>query len=202
MNIEELTTAEREEALDVLCAAFREYPAMRFVIGHNVPDYDTQLRKLIGFYCDKRFVNGWPVLGTRHDGNLVAVALISEPARGPLADLTALEADLRSALDEAVLDRMARFEQASDANEPPGPHHMVGMLAVRPGHQGMGYGKALLRRATELSVEFGSAGVTLSTEDPPNVPLYEHLGFEVVAQADVDAVHSWFMRWPNPSYDP
>ena len=95
---------------------------------------------------------------------------------------------------------MQRFESTSDANEPDGPHFFVGMLGTRPGHQGMGYGKALLKRVEELAVEAGAAGVCLSTEDPANVPLYVHLGFEVSSEADVDELHTWCLSWRNPEW--
>ena len=199
--IERITKADREEAVDVLVVAFCEYPVMRFVIEDGIVDYDSELRSLIGFYCDKRLVNGWPVLGIRHDGLLAAVALISKPTSGT-AELAELEADLRAALGEAAHGRMELFERTSDANEPPGPHYFVGMLGVRPEHQGMGYGKALLRRAMELAVETGLAGVCLSTEDPDNVRFYKHLGFEEVGEADVGKLHTWCLRWANPGYDP
>jgi hypothetical protein len=53
----------------------------------------------------------------------------------------------------------------------------------------------------DMAVEAGVAGVCLSTEDPENVPMYLHLGFEVVSEADIDEIHTWSLRWPNPAYE-
>ena len=201
--VERLTAGDREAAIDVLATSFREYPVMRYVIGKKTPDYDTKLRALIGFYCDKRFVNKWPVLGIRnHDQQLVAIAVVSEPISGPSADLSLLKQNLFKALGKEARLRMEGFEQQSDINEPTGPHYFVGMLGVSTGHQGMGYGKALLLKVRELAVKAGSAGVCLTTEDPANVPLYEHLGFHELAQAKLGDFRTWCLVWPNPEYAP
>jgi len=199
MRVEELTSSDREAAVDVLAEAFHDYPVMRYMVGSH-PQYAARLSSLIGFYCDKRLVCDWPVLGIKGAGEMVAVALVSEPSDIAPPDMSALERRLAANLGEAALGRMQRFEQASDGVEPSGPHHFVGMLGVRPGHQGKGYGARLVQWVKDRSVAAGSAGVALTTEVPENVPLYEHMGFDVVAQADVEELHTWCMRWSNNRY--
>jgi hypothetical protein len=44
----------------------------------------------------------------------------------------------------------------------------------------------------------GSEGVTLTTEDPANVPLYRHLGFQVTGHSRVaPELESWGLVRPN-----
>ncbi len=194
--VERLDRGAREQAVRVLTAAFHDYPVMRFVIGPD-PDYEGKLDALVGFYCDKRFLRGWPVLGIREGGETVAVALVSTPLpRHPASVLDGPMERLRDRLGEAAWERMRRFELASDRNEPEGRHHFVGMLGVVPRRQGRGYGMRLLRHVRALALEEGSDGVCLSTEDPGNLPFYERAGFRVVAEADVDDLHTWCLHRP------
>jgi hypothetical protein len=44
----------------------------------------------------------------------------------------------------------------------------------------------------------GSAGVSLTTEVPENVGLYEHFGYRVVGRAPVGDFQSWSMFRPDP----
>ena len=68
--------------------------------------------------------------------------------------------------------------------EAPNTHlHMIG---VRTAHQGNGLGRLLLDRVHEHSrSDPASEGVSLTTEDPRNVPLYLKMGYEVVGHAEV-----------------
>jgi len=70
-----------------------------------------------------------------------------------------------------VLDGCAHIEQVS----------------VLPDHQGKGHGRALVERATRWARAAGLPGVTLTTYDhiPWNRPLYEHLGFRVLADPEI-----------------
>jgi GNAT superfamily N-acetyltransferase len=63
----------------------------------------------------------------------------------------------------------------------------VEQVSVRPDHQGKGVGRALLDRVRTWAASSGLAGVTLTTfaAVPWNGPLYEHLGFRVLAPAEI-----------------
>ena len=47
MNVNTLGTAQMDEAVDVLCDAFGDYPVMRFVIGQVDDSYAVRLRSLV-----------------------------------------------------------------------------------------------------------------------------------------------------------
>lgn len=197
MTVQRLRPAQRDEVVELLARAFADYPVMRFTLGPDRPDYQERLRDLVGFYTDRRLMHGWPVLGIRQTGSLVAAALVTAPNPGPDAPRVAEAlARLRRAIGEAAFGRMTRFEQASDANEPRTVHYFVGMVGVDPAHRGRGHARALLDHVAALAHNDRCDGVALSTEDPTNVPMYRHLGFEVVAEADVGELHTWGLFRP------
>ena len=71
------------------------------------------------------------------------------------------------------IDRAAHIEQVS----------------VAPDHQGRGLGRALIDRAAEWAASLDMDAVTLTTfgHIPWNRPLYEHLGFRVLADDEIGA---------------
>ena len=197
---EVLGPTDREAVVETLCLAFREYPVMTFVLGRDaLAADDPALTALIGFYTDRRLLRGWPVLGVREGEVLQAAALVSRPEE-PEADpapVRAALATLAGELGDAAFERMQRFEDASDANEPETDHLFVGMLGVRPSARGRGYGRVLLDAVQEAAEGEGRDGVCLSTEDPANLPFYRHVGFELVGQADVGGLTTWCLFRPT-----
>jgi ribosomal protein S18 acetylase RimI-like enzyme len=199
VTVERLTEADRERVIDVLAAAFRDYPVMRFVLSDAAAAYDQRLRELIGFYCDKRLIHDWPVLGIRQGQGLVAAALVTAP--GEVTESPEVRRKhilLARAIGRDAYERMARYERESSDGEPKDPHYFLGMLGVAPGHQGNAYGRLLLEHIQTMSeADPISTGVSLSTENPPNVAYYERVGYHVIGEADVDDIHTWCMFRPN-----
>jgi ribosomal protein S18 acetylase RimI-like enzyme len=60
-------------------------------------------------------------------------------------------------------------------------------VSVRPDRQGQGVGRALLDRVRVWAIESGRSAISLTTfaEVPWNRPLYEHLGFRVLAEEEI-----------------
>lgn len=63
----------------------------------------------------------------------------------------------------------------------------VEQISVHPDHQGAGVGRALMDRVRAWAAETNRPAVTLTTftDVPWNRPLYEHLGFRVMAEDDI-----------------
>lgn len=64
------------------------------------------------------------------------------------------------------------------------PLTMVGPVAIRPGFQGQGYGRALMRAATEGATALGRDGALMLIGDPE---YYARFGFSDEATSDWDA---------------
>jgi GNAT superfamily N-acetyltransferase len=60
-------------------------------------------------------------------------------------------------------------------------------VSVLPEHQGRGIGRALIERVEDWAREAGLAAITLTTfaDVPWNGPLYEHLGYRTLADAEL-----------------
>lgn len=196
-RIERLPQEAREFAVDVLCESFRTYPIMQFVLGPEMGQEDRR-RSLIGFFVDVRYAMNWPVLGLVNGDELVAVALVNEPHdRSFLERFREGIARVKQELGEAAFTRLERFEKAAEGNEPLERHYFVGMMGVLPEHQGKGHARMLLEYVRQLAIDAGCAGIALSTEDPRNLPFYEHIGFEIVGEATVDDLSTWSLWWRN-----
>jgi len=63
----------------------------------------------------------------------------------------------------------------------------IEQLSVRPDHQGTGVGRGLVDQVRAWAAENGVPAITLTTftDVPWNRPLYEHLGFTVLAEREI-----------------
>jgi GNAT superfamily N-acetyltransferase len=193
--IERLTAAYRDEAVVVLSDAFRDYPVMRHVLSDAGRHYEEHLWALNDYFCSRRLVHGGLVLGAMVDGELAGVSGFDAP--GDLVDEDQqrewTRALVRDIGEEAVA-RLSKYDQVGEALMPSGDYHYLGMLGVLARHQGLGLGKGLVEATMDEARESPiSTGVCLHTETPDNVPLYEHLGFEVIGEAEVDGLRTWCM---------
>lgn len=193
--VERLEAHTRNDVVEVLVESFWDYPVMKFVLRDSSAEYPRHLRAVVGYYTDLRFARGGPVLGTRADGELAAVTLIDVPG-GSLSSETkaTLGAELRRVIGDSAWNRLETFEAASKKLEPTYPHHFVGMIGVRPEHQGKGLSTLLMDEVTRMSkADPESVAVCLSTEAPSNLPFYAKLGFEITGETSVDTLHTWFL---------
>jgi GNAT superfamily N-acetyltransferase len=198
MKIEILERADREGAVRVLVESFRDYPVMRYFLEVADGEYEQSLRSLMRFYCDTRFARGFPPLGIREGDEIAATALVSAPTSGPRPpEVEKLFTELERDLGVAAMERMRTYDDAGSEHMPAEPYHYLGMLGVLPGSQGGGYGGALVAAVKNLATaDADSTGVCLHTEVESNVPLYEHLGFEILGIQEIAGMRSWCMFWP------
>jgi len=139
MKVELCTQAQKEEALDVLCDAFHEYPVMRYVLADSGPDYDGALRALIDLFCQARLTHGLSLYGIRHEGPLVAVSVTSDPIERPTPPQLQETAErLIERIGQEAWDRLGRYDDACEAGDPGQPSHYLGMLGIVSSHQRQG----------------------------------------------------------------
>jgi len=191
---------ESDAILDALCDAFQDYPVMRFVLG-DAPNYDARLHTLIGLFVQARVARGDLMLGVEGDhGRLVAAALVNLPGDPTPAPWFH---DFREAvwqeLGPAERERYELYGTMSHASDPKEPHHHLGMIGVRGVHRGEGLGRVLLEAVHAAAGEDpASVGVSLTTELPANVALYEHFGYRVAGHARVaPTLETWSMFRPR-----
>jgi GNAT superfamily N-acetyltransferase len=180
-----LSREDVPQVVDVLCDAFHDYPVMRLVLGATSGPSDPRLRRLIEFFVMARALRDEPMLGVSAGGALAAAAIASYPDRSvhPRELDTLREAVWRElgSAERGRYDGCGRVWQSLAVDV---PHIHLNMIGVRGSAQGKGLARLLLDRVHRLSRETpGSIGVTLTTEDPANVPLYQRVGYEIVGQA-------------------
>lgn len=127
-------------------------------------------------------------------GILAAVALVTLPGErdAPEALLLRREAVWRE-LGPAERKRYEAFGEAAGKFVVEAPHHHLNMIGVRRSHAGRGFARQLLHAVHDLSqADSSSCGVTLSTEDPRNLPLYQKFGYELLGHGGVaDELETW-----------
>ncbi len=200
MTVERLTRDDRTEAARVLIDSFHDYPYMRMVLRDSGADYDADLEALVLFILDARWARRHPVLGLRGSSGLEAVATVVDPGPAkPSREVERLFEALGARLGDGPDGRMSAYEEAAHEGRPEEPFHYLGMLGVASGRQGHGLGGRLLHAVKQLAIDDErSTGICLNTETAANVALYEHLGFEVVGEADIEDLHTWCMFWRSP----
>lgn len=169
-----------------LADAFRDYPVMRFVLGDEGA-YEDRLARLVGLFVAGRSLRDDPLLGVVGPDGIRAAATMSDSRASAPAPRAFL--DLRDRvwgeLGAAARERYERCVAAWGALGIDRPHLHVNMLGVRRAHRGTGLARLLLDHAQARSLAAGTDGVTLTTEDPLNVPFYEHMGYRVTGRARV-----------------
>ena len=203
MEVRLLDRSRKDEAVQVLSRSFSDYPVMRYVLRDSGSDYDHHLEGLISFFCECRLARGWPLLGVLRREEVVAAAVVSEPNEGPGPDALNKELEsLREQIGTGASDRLDLYDRVTDEQVPTAPHHYLGMIGVEQAFRGQGFGKRLVEKICQTADEDPvSTGVCLNTETAKNVPLYGHLGFRVLDEADVGDIHTWCMFYSCPGME-
>lgn len=200
MDVRLLPGTEAETAVRILCEAFHDYPVMRWVLAPAGADYDRRLARMVGFFVAARTFRGEPLLGIDHEGSLGAVAMLSNP-NGPPSPAE-LAAEREAVWSDLGSEARARYEAFGAACAPllvAEPHLHLNMIGTRDRARGQGYGRMLLEYVHFMSErDPDSGGVSLTTEDPANVPLYESFGYEITGRARVSPeVETWAFYRPD-----
>jgi GNAT superfamily N-acetyltransferase len=180
----ELDESRGEEAVQLLALAFEPDPAYRYFCDGERPGYRRRLDQLFRSGRALQRSSGQPLLGISSGQRLAGLAMIQEPG----ADVS-VWAQLRWLLKIALLTaphvawRIVRDMRIAERARPAEPHFYLPILAVHPDFQGGGCGRALLEVVQSRSERHPrSTGVCLETENPDNVPFYQHIGYRVIAR--------------------
>src|SRR5690606_16950852 len=119
-----------------------------------------------------------PLLGIRRGPDLVAAAIVSSThTTASPPEVAERRAALWAAIGADARARYEAFGQATLTFAIEEPHLHLNMLGAIPSARGRGHGRRLADAVWRRTADDDCAGVSLTTEDPRNVPFYEHLGF-------------------------
>jgi GNAT superfamily N-acetyltransferase len=187
------------EVVRVLCDAFADYPVMRFILPETT-GYRERLATLVNLFVMARVLREETLLGVPTPAGLGAAALVSDPA-GPESPpaFAALRETVWKTLGPGPRERYEAFGRAWADFPVPEPHLHLNMIGVSSAHRGRGYARPLLEYVQEMSREHPtSQGVSLTTELPRNLALYEHFGYEVRRHVRIAPdLESWAMFRPD-----
>lgn len=186
LPVHPLTPADADDVITVFADAFAGYPVMRYVLGADADDA-RRLRRLIELFVTARVMRGEPMFGIRADGGLIAAATTSFPGRGDApAEFDAFRAAVWQELGPDAEARYGEYGQATGRFAVADPHVHLNMVGVVHRARGTGLGRRLVEAVHALAAaDAECAGVSLNTEDPRNVALYRHLGYEVLGHTIV-----------------
>lgn len=193
-RIVELSPQDVPLIVEVLSDAFRDYPVMRYVLG-DAPDYDARLDRLHYLFVMGRASRNDPMIALQQGEETIGVATMSFPNNG--LPEPAVMNDIRSEVwADLGDDARVRYERCTNAWNPlnlPVPHLHLNMIGVRCAHHGTGAGRKLLDQVHTIGrAAPESQGVSLTTELTRNVALYQHVGYEITGEVDVDeGLHTW-----------
>ncbi len=195
IRIKPLETSHRELAIGLLARAFYDDPLMRYIMAGLTTEvaYQEALLELMDYSLSIREVFDWPVLGLWDDGTLSAIAALSLKEETPPSEILTLRRKaLLERLGESGATRLERYGEIAEGQRPNAPHIYLGVLGVDPTAQRRGFGKLMLEEVQAFSdASPESLGVYLDTENPENVAFYEHCGYVVQSEHQLDDVHIW-----------
>ena len=201
--VEPLPGIAAPHVVNVFWESFYDYPVFRFLLQDSGEQYAQHLSKLIGLFVMARVLRHEPMFGVfDSQGSLVAATTTSIPDDAEPSPEFAAARDATWA--ELGPRAFARYQRCVDAWKPLGvkvPQLHVNMIGVCKSYQRTGLAGRLLRHVQELSrLSPPSEGVTLTTEDPRNVPFYQYLGYQVVGEGSIsDEIKTWGFFRPNDS---
>jgi GNAT superfamily N-acetyltransferase len=183
-----LTPQSADQIVEVFTDAFFDYPVMRFVLGESSSDYEYRLDLLNRLFVLGRALREEPLIGIVDDGMLIGAATMSYPDKQE--EIPPAFAHVRELVwSELGPESRSRHERCVAAWEPLTmrvPHLHLNMIGVRRSMHGTKLGRKLLDEVQEISRQTpGSEGVSLTTELPRNVELYQHMGYEVTGHVQV-----------------
>lgn len=197
MLVRPATRDDRERVLDTLVLAFATDPMLRF-LAPNDAGYPPFAEGFFGYLFDARAYGGGEV---RVTDDLSAASLWNPPGGNRLGAEHVgrlWEERVLPLFDSAGRERLARFETTLDSIHPHEPHWYLGVVGVRPGRQGEGLGGLVIRSVLDDPIAEGLPAY-LVTGAESNVPIYRRLGFDVLAETDIEGgPHLWGM-WREPA---
>lgn len=177
-----------QESSELLAQAFADDPMFRLLFdGKNGMNYR---KKFFEYILNKSILLDEQFTGIVRDSKIACVASIELPARiygiklflRPLFILKSIQLIFR--IPFRAFNRINQYMKLTMSVRPKEPHHYLVFIGVKPEFQKMGFGKKLLEYIHEMvDSDPKSVGIGLDTENPENVSLYKHFGYELVSES-------------------
>ena len=171
-------TTERERAIAVVHAAFRDDPISRWVYPDDAA-YEAAFPRIINAMSGRAFDRG----SAYATADLGGVALWLPP--GVASDEEAMGEVMAETVAPELMDDLVGFSEVMATMHLHEPHWYLPMIGVDPACQGRGLGDALMAHALARCDRDGVAAY-LESSNPRNISLYRRHGFEPVGEIRTD----------------
>lgn len=203
VRVRPATDADREVVVETFVQGFVDDPVLRFFFPDDAT-YPSFASAFFGFLVDLNLGGGEIFLTAGGE----AAALWTPPGGPGLSEAQLADrwmAEMAPRLPDDALERLDRFDAASERMGPPDGLRYLGVLATRPDHRGRGHACAVLTPVLERDDRDG-IGAHLDAGTPENLPFYERFGFRVHAETDIEGgPHLWSLvrdaRTPSTAPD-
>lgn len=194
----ELRRAELPEAASLLARGMCDNPIIIRVF--RISGTERRVRALERFFvpvlgglCQRGLV-----FGAFCDGSLVGVCGMVRPGncRPKLPEVLGMFPSLVAGNRADTILRIKRWVVEWAHRDLAEPHWHLGPVAVDPELQGQGVGTALLTACCSRLNDHSMVSY-LETDKSKNVRFYRKFGFDVIAEAEVLGVPTWFMSRPG-----
>lgn len=180
-------------AVGVLSRDMRDNPMSVAVLGGDPEQRRQYLARMFTSFF-RVFTAQAPLVAV-DDGTIVGVSGVAPPARASRDRHSRRALPLATSLGPGSPARMAGQLRGWGKRDLNDRHWHLGPLAVDLHLQGRGIGTHILLEHCRRLDEANALGY-LETDKDINIHFYERHGYEVIDEAVVIGVHSWFMRRP------
>ncbi len=171
-SVHSATAAEIAAVADVLTLAFGTDPAARWSWA-DPRVYLASFPRFVRAFGGAAFERGTAYVVDDNKG----AALWLPPGAEP--DETAMGSLMQETVPESIGKDGLSVMQQMESYHPGEPHWYLPLIGIDPAHQGRGLGGVLMRHALAECDRDGCLAY-LESSNPRNVPLYQHLGFELL----------------------
>jgi GNAT superfamily N-acetyltransferase len=177
LSIRLATRSEEEQVAATITLAFSADPIVCWIFPNPLLRLRTFM-KLVGLYGGQALDHG----SAHVIGDYAAVALWLPPGIEPETEkMRQLFAETVSA--ETLSIYLAQSERVS-AHHPREPHWYLPLIGVDAGHQGKGYGTALMKRGL-AACDREHKPAYLESTNRANLSLYERFGFRLLEEVRI-----------------
>ena len=192
----ELADAHHSQAVDVLTEAYLNDPFFKYVCGFNKKNDRKKPFLLAQVFYNSYIQRGISAIGFMDKENLVGVGIVSEP-KNKISSLPLLIELIRMLLFgqfgitfRILIYLISTFNDRVDTKK----YYDLRLLAVDTGYRKHGYASILIAHIENRSKEHSeSQGIILSTHNPENLPIYEHLGFSIIKEYCFKDIKIWYL---------
>lgn len=182
MEIRTILEGDIEPTVEALDSAFATDPLIRFFFGQHAKGKGN-VAEFFRVLLSVRVQLGMPVLLAESGGTPVGAVMGNDVSRPQWPDAhVARWAGLMGRV-AGLESRLEEYARLAARFEPEKPHYYLGVIGVREGRKGSGFGAALLNAYCDRSDrDTESTGVFLETASEPSYRFYLKNGFRLTGE--------------------